>query len=84
MRTPYEIALEQIKAEQGLCPDQDALAHRILRDRQPCRRMPRLRLIAPPVDAGNAAAFPNIAAASEWVRGLSPERRDQLEREWRS
>lgn len=38
--------------------------------------------VAPPVDCTDAEAFPNIAEASAWLAGLSPEERAEFEKEW--
>ena len=54
-------------------------AHNHLRQRNKLRSMPKLRLVASPVDVTDASAFPEIAAAIEWARkqreagALAPE-----------
>ena len=38
--------------------------------------------VAMPVDVTDATRFPNIAGAAHYLAGLTPERREQLQRDW--
>jgi hypothetical protein len=44
---------------------------------------PSLRPVPMPVDVNDRSRFPNIAAARDWLAGLSPERRAELQEGFR-
>ena len=69
-----EAAILKVMAETGMGRLQ---AYRHLKDRAVIARLPRVRK---PVDPSDEEAFPNIAAA---CRELSPERRAELNEEWK-
>lgn len=39
-------------------------------------------LVSMPVDVTDEEQFPEIAAAGRWFASLTPERREQLNKEW--
>jgi hypothetical protein len=50
---------------------------------RPMTSPPSLRPVPMPVDVNDRARFPNIAAARDWLAGLSPERRAELQEGFR-
>lgn len=55
----------------------------IQRDWAARRPLPRIPLVTVQVDdITDASRFPNIAEARKWFDGLSPERQDEINKEW--
>lgn len=54
----------------------------IQRDWAARRPLPRIPAVQAPDDITDASRFPNIAEARKWFDGLSPERQDEINKEW--